>query len=311
MNKDSNSSDSSPLLDKPWFREAYKSALKFYEKDNELDAKDRLELSNSYRSIARAELWGGWFGFSSVFLTPFAYQFYKTNAIKGVRVPRNFMLGLLAMFGTTQMAGNYMYSRKLNALDPNGEIANVNNYGDEDTLDVKQPQSRSQRQYEMMKLLNNGSASRWAAYFYMTYNNPARRLPNPKAKLEELKNPNSPRGSFLNQRDPMGLYSGPSFDKKEGVPLNKRPEYSVSDGEQGAEMDEYGSSWDKVRQQRSTSGSSWNRVRQSVGKKEKGQEKNFDSPRETLDDDPFEKINEPTQAEFDSILEKERNGDDK
>lgn len=81
-----------PFMKRPWFKKAYENAIEFHEKDELLDARDRLELSKAYRSIAKAEMWGGWLGFSAVFLTPFAYRYYKTKAIKGVKVPRNFVL---------------------------------------------------------------------------------------------------------------------------------------------------------------------------------------------------------------------------
>lgn len=308
MSEESNGNQNAALLNKPWFQEAYKSAMEFYTKDDQLDSRDRLELSRTYQSIARAELWGGWFGFSCVFLTPFGYQFYKTNAIRGVKVPRNFMLGLLAMLGSTQLAGNYMYSRKLAALDPDGRLASRNSYGDDDEVTNNQPKSSSQKQYEMMKLLNNGSAGRWAAYFYMTYQNPGRRLPNPKTKLEELKHPGSHKSSFLNQRDPLGLYSGPAFDKKEGIPEVKGKNFPVKskDVTSGGSTN----SWESIRQENNVPGSTWDRVRQ----RDRRQQEQTGSNRSTADDpedeDPFATIDHPSQSDFDALLEKERRGED-
>ena len=109
-----------PFMKRPWFKKAYEKAIEFHEKDELLDARDRLELSKAYRSIAKAEMWGGWLGFSAVFLTPFAYRYYKTNAIRGVKVPRNFVLGVMALFFATNVAGRSMYTRQLNERDPTG-----------------------------------------------------------------------------------------------------------------------------------------------------------------------------------------------
>lgn len=306
MSEDSNSSKNAGLMSKPWFQEAYKAAMDFYKKDDQLDSRDRLELSKAYQSIARAELWGGWFGFSCVFLSPFAYQFYKTNAIRGVRVPRNFMLGLLAMFGTTQLAGNYMYSQKLASLDPDGILASKSSYEEHDQVSEPEAKTSLQRQYEMMKLLDNGSPARWAAYFYMTYQNPARRLPNPQVKLEQMKNgSNTQRGSFMNQRDPMGLYSGPAFEKKENFPDSKRLDSASKAGDSMSSSN----SWEAIRQSKNVPTSSWDRVRHN-GSSNTNNSTVVPELHRDEDDDPFATVDHPSQLEFDALLEKERNGED-
>lgn len=72
------------VVNSPWFQKAYQSAVEFYEKDKDLNPKDRLELSRIYLSIARAQLWGGWGGFAIVFGAPFAHRLYTTGAIKEI-----------------------------------------------------------------------------------------------------------------------------------------------------------------------------------------------------------------------------------
>lgn len=248
-----------PFMERPWFKKAYEKAIEFHERDELLDARDRLELSKAYRSIAKAQMWGGWLGFSTVFFTPFAYRYYKTNAIKGVRVPRNFVLGVMALFFATNIAGRSMYKRKLNERDPTGALNDsyANNYGDND-FEAAQPDQtqevpRNQRQYDMMRLLNLGAPSKWSMYFYITYQNPERRLPDPKVKLEQIKKSGVFNGSpFLNQRDPIGLY------RNKGKKSSGRNEWGKDDNDSL-------SSWEKVRNGEDGSLSSWENIR-SLGK---------------------------------------------
>lgn len=316
---DTGGSDSNQaLLNAPWFQEAFKAAVEFYEKDKILDSKDRLDLSKAYLSISRAQLFGGWAGFAAVFGTPFVYQFYKTNAIRGVKVPRNFVFGVVGMFVTTQLAGGYVYRSKLRALDPNNSFESVGNY---DANQETAKKTDAQRQYEMMKLLRDGQATRWSNYFYMTYTNPERRLPDPRVKLNEMKEGRANKVSpFLNQRDPMGLYSGPKFDKKEGVPQIGNPGiatsekskhtqddddfFEVADGGRDGQNSSL-SSWDKVRQQNGinpvqSQNSSWSQLRQ--------QKQSVSTP--TLSAAPITDLGDSpeqaSQSEFDAMLEKER-----
>lgn len=308
MSENSVSGENSAMINQPWFQDAYKAALQFYKIDDQLDSRDRLELSRSYQSITRAELAGGWVGFSGVFLTPFAYQFYKTNAIKGVKVPRNFMLGLITMFATSQLAGNYMFSRQLSKLDPDGTLASKASYDDEGGS--SEPKTSSQRQYEMMRLLNNGAAGRWAIYFHTTHQNPARRLPNPEEKLKALKQgKNVQNSSFMNQRDPIGLYSGPGFDKKEGVPeyKQKAPREDTSGGI--ASSSDLTNSWENIRREKRAPGSSWDQVRQNSAPGDTTSQ-TASADQQDQEDDPFATIDHPSQSEFDQLLEKERNGED-
>lgn len=308
MSDNSSPKESAAMMKQPWFREAYKAAMEFYKIDDQLDSRDRLELSKAYQSITRAEFLGGWVGFSGVFLTPFAYRFYKTNAIKGVKVPRNFMLGLLVMFGSSQLAGNYMFSRQLSNLDPDGTLGNRNSYDDEGSS--PEHKTNAQRQYEMMRLLNNGSAARWAAYFHMTHQDPGRRLPNPEEKLKALKQGlNVQNSSFMNQRDPMGLYSGPAFDKKEGIPDYSRKTSTDDTNGETTNASDLTNSWETIRREGNAPGSSWDRVRQNNGANDNGTQ----SPTEYQhdeEDDPFDTVVQPSQSDFDQLLEKERNGED-
>ncbi|EJS43273.1 YIL077C [Saccharomyces arboricola H-6] len=248
-----------PFMKKAWFKKAYKKAIEFHEKDELLDARDRLELSKAYRSIAKAEMWGGWLGFSGVFFTPFAYRYYKTKAIKGVKVPRNFVLGVMALFFATNIAGRSMYRRKINERDPTGVLKDNygNGYGDND-FEAAQPDqtrevSRNQRQYEMMRLLDLGSPSKWSMYFYITYQNPARRLPDPKVKLEQMKKGGVFNGSpFMNQRDPIGLYRNKGKESGDSTDWGKDDSKRLS-------------SWERVRNGDDDSLSSWDNIRNSSG----------------------------------------------
>lgn len=288
-----------PSLESSWFRDAYMSAKEFYAKDDILDSKDRLELSDSYRSIARAQLTGGLVGFSAVFLPPFFLKFYKTNAIRGVNVPLNFVFGLGAMILTTQASGDYAYKKIMKGLDEQSQFQETDKYGDEIFSEAhKTPKNSKQRQYEMMALLNNGSASKWAAYFYITYTNPARRFPNPEVKMQELKNGGGQRSSFLNQRDPLGLYSGPSFDKKEGVPERVTEKQNP-----------ILSSWENVRQGSAAQESSWNKVRRGMTNEGStlSVEDSTDRDQFALDD-PFSIPENSSQSDFDTLLQKEREG---
>ncbi|QLG74286.1 hypothetical protein HG535_0G01700 [Zygotorulaspora mrakii] len=300
MNEDVTKEKQSNALESSWFRDAYVSAQKFYEKDSALDSKDRLELSNSYRSIARAQLWGGWLGFTSVFLPPFFYRFYKTNTIRGVNVPRNFGLGIIAMILATKTAGDAMYSQILNNLSSYGINPTVDKYGDDQFDDsIQAPKSSQQRQYDMLTLVNNGGANKWAAYFYMTYTNPDRRFPNPATKLQQLTKGEGQRSSFLNQRDPMGLYTRLSDEKKEGVPKIQQ-----------SQGNEAPSSWDKVRQESNSEGSSWNRVRQGLSGNGDIPGPGSDGKAQNMEDDPFYTPDHLSQSEFDALVQDERKGKD-
>lgn len=111
-------------------------------------------------------------------------------------------------------------------MDPTGELAakyeskinknkQRNQYGDFEAdvptlIDENQsqnPPSRYQKEFDMMNLLKNGSAPKWAMYFYTTYQNPRRRFPNPVEMMDELKKAQrQPLAPFLHQRDPFGLF---------------------------------------------------------------------------------------------------------
>ncbi|SCU96097.1 LAME_0F14862g1_1 [Lachancea meyersii CBS 8951] len=308
-------------LDKPCFKEAYETALKFYAKDDVLDTRDRLELSKAYVSISRAQLWSGWTAFALVFGTPFGIQLYKTRAIKGVKVPRNFVLGLLAMALTAHTSGKAMYKSQLSRLDPNSAFessseGNWDTLTDHDSEEISSQSglSRERRQYDMLKLLGYGMAPKWGQYFYSTYTNPERRLPNPKVKLDEMKNGKTPSISpFLNQRDPIGLYSGPRHDKKDGIPqLAPRPDQSatishdIDDDDPLGQVDTnpkttYTSSWDRVRNQRGVTndatGGRWSQIRTSPLDSQSQQAPPRNDKDENSDD-------------FEALLEKERRGED-
>lgn len=204
-------------LDKPWFREAYFAAKKFHKKDKVLDSQDRLDLCNTYKDITRAQSIAGFLGFLTVFGSPFVYRYYTTQSIKNVKVPRNFLLGLLATFVSSSLAGHISYNNQLHKLDPDGRLSKKNIYPQDDFLedDPNQIKSRNERQFEMLTLLKNGGSARWASYFYVTYLHPERAFPDPEEKLKQLQQTGDKRISvspFMHQRDPMGLYTNKGTD---------------------------------------------------------------------------------------------------
>lgn len=270
-----------PLEQQTWFQNAYEQAKLFYDRDNVLDRQDRLELAKTYDSISRAQLWGGWAGFGAVFLTPFAYRFYHKRPIAGIKVPRNFIFGVMAMFLTTQVAGNLAFNNKLKELDPDGSLANSTHGADDDGLTVqwdagtkRGPYERSKRCYQMLTLLGTGTAPRWANYFTVTADNPGRRLPNPAEKLKELQSGKPPNfAGFMNQRDPIGLYSDKQSKTDDSKDRNKKAVTVEPQFDQG------NSSWDKVRREQVKNDdnniSAWDRVRQNAKEKSKnGQDPN-------------------------------------
>ena len=255
----------------PWFQEAYHNAQEFYEKDKVLDPIDWLELSKIYLSIARAQLWSGWAAFGLVTSVPFVLQYKKTGGVKGTKVSRAFAFGFLSMFAATQAGGSLMYKSKLASIRP-------------ETLedDPNVPKSSRQKQYEMMKLLNMGMPTRWATYFNLTYRNPEKRIPDPKLTMEKLKNGQATtrnRSVMFDNKDPMGLYTGPQFEKKEGVPkagaisppaqkvpqqVPQNDEYDPFNEEDNKEEESL-SAWDRIRKENAVAdtkaGNSWEEIR--------------------------------------------------
>ena len=256
--------ESQPPFNEPWFQAAYKSALQFYNKDDVLDQDDRRALSKIYSSIIKYQLAGGWLSFLSVFATPFAVSIYKRNTIKGVKVPRNFVLGLVVLLPATYCSGQYSYRKELRKLESEmGGPPSKGNY-DTDFVDDNAvswghdeedtpEKAVARRRYEMMTLLGPNSATRWASYFHTTAIDPERRLPNPEVKLEEMKARiragTYKRQGYLSQKDPMGLYSGPREDKPRKQPVDTI-EGTVADSLGPAPQEtEVVNSWDRVRRE--------------------------------------------------------------
>lgn len=300
-------------LDKPWFREAYSAALRFHEKDKVLDSKDRLDLFNAYKSMAKSQVAAGWAGFLGVFATPFAYKYYLTKSIKGVKVPRNFFISMIGMLVSTHFASNIAYKRQLKKLDPEGELSRKIEYSHDELLEDNPNtiKPRNQRQFEMLSLLKNGGSPRWAAYFYMTYLHPDRTFPDPELKLKEFqKEKRVPLSPFMHQKDPMGLHR----KKETGIPESDETNDDspfLSDNQ-----DHFGWEQEKARQRdyENSKTSSWDKVRDGF---------NRDSALTTShnhpnDDDPFDdflsknethpyQIEKTPQDEFDELLKNERN----
>ncbi|KAL3230989.1 hypothetical protein RNJ44_00628 [Nakaseomyces bracarensis] len=198
-------------IDAPkWFKYAYDTAVEFHKKDSKLDAEERLDLSRRYATITKAEVAGIVTGFTAGFGGPFAYRYYTANTLKGVKLPRTFLLGIVSMVLTRTLAGKYMYNKELKKLDPTGELASkydaeskkLASKSHEGVL-VKEKDS-IEKEYEVMKLLKYRAAPRWSMYFRSTYENPENRMPDPAQKLDEFKKsgraPFSKKGCDRNER---------------------------------------------------------------------------------------------------------------
>ncbi|CCE64931.1 hypothetical protein TPHA_0J01090 [Tetrapisispora phaffii CBS 4417] len=274
MDGNESNNDRVKIAKSPWFQNMYSNALKFYKKDEELDANDRFELYQIYSSIRNSELIGGWLGFGSFFSLPYLVKYYKVGNFKGVRVPTSIVIGFTGMILSSHLAAESSYNKAIKKLDPDEMFKNRNKYdydgsnpdGGAIFEDQKQMKSSKQRQYEMLTLLQIGSPTMWSNYFYMTYKNPNKRFPDPSKKMEEFKQGKNNKSSFLNRRDPFQLYSGPDKEKAEGVikntsksAENENPFNEVSYqkvtldttdyGQQNTRSSTNGSSWDKVRRE--------------------------------------------------------------
>lgn len=308
-------------LDKPWFREAYSAAKKFHEKDKVLDAQDRLDLCNSYKDITRAQSIAGFLGFLTTFGSPFVYKYYTTRSIKNVKVPKNFLLALLATFVSSSLASHLSYNHQLQKLDPDGKLSRKNIYPHDDFLedDPNQNKSRNERQFEMMTLLKNGGSARWASYFYITYLNPERAFPDPEEKLKQLQQNSDrrlPVSPFMHQRDPMGLYTN------KGTNFSNAPNTSIKENTTYDEIFPSDSDVDKLwgtkegQQFKQEHISSWDRIR-NKNLSNDNQSINIFEDKSTSDDlfDDLDNENDQiisypqekvSQREFDKMLEKER-----
>ncbi|CCK69518.1 Rci37p KNAG_0C04160 [Huiozyma naganishii CBS 8797] len=311
-------------LDNRWFREAYEAALKFYERDKVLDARDRLDLSNSYASIARYQAASAWAGFGAVFAPPFAIRYYNTGSVKGVKVPRNFMFGIVGMFVASYLAGDWAYKRELNALDPEGKFSGKNSYGDDELNagDALKVVPREERKYDMMALLKNGGSSKWASYFYTTYLHPEKVFPDPKVKLEQFTGNLPQLSPFMHQRDPMGLHST-------ATKLGHSKENGRAETGSGAMLNSPGDAWSKVREGNVkkendaddplSSSSSWGKIRrENFDEDGRVLDTGADSAEEDIFSSPLSEdkgqqaysIERPSQDDFDKLLENERHPKD-
>ncbi|CAL9730866.1 hypothetical protein MOUN0_K05930 [Monosporozyma unispora] len=307
-------------LDKPWFREAYSAALRFHEKDKVLDARDRLDLCNTYKTITKAQAGAGWLGFLGVFSTPFIYKYYTTGAIKGVRVPRNFFLGMLGMLVSSHLASNIAYKRQLQILDPEGTLSRRNESSQDELLEdnPNQVKPRNERQFEMLTLLKNGGSPRWATYFYMTYLHPDRIFPDPELKLKQLQSGKEKMSvsPFMHQQDPMGLYTNKDINYWKN-PKNYPESKDSNIDTLPTSINDLSSYWghSKDHNNGEENQSSWDKVRNNFNKDTTV----LKSQDEQNDDDLFNDYNSNnetliasfpqetnSQQEFDKLLERER-----
>lgn len=288
-------------FDNPWFQEAYKAALQFYAKDNVLTSEDRKALALAYTNIGNTQSVTGWLGFSVAFFTPLGLRYYRKNTIKGTNIPRCFMAGLLALFIGTHFGGEYAYKKQMKLLDPNETLGSTQELDHFDTIsEDQQIKSPTQRRFEMMTLLKNGSSPKWAAYFKLTSEHPERRLPNPKVRIKELIESKERRSGFMNQRDPIGLYSNQEV-KHRHIDKDKNKD----------EQNIYGKSWANVRNEHDVA-SSWDRIREpdSFANLEKGNDSDIFSASFFDNDDnnvsaPYS-VGASSQDDFEKLLERER-----
>lgn len=209
-----------------WFEKAYKNAVAFYNVDSKLTVSDRNQLSTQFSSISNIQTAVGFTTFSSFLLGPCLFRYYKAGAIKGLRLGKWIIFGFLASIGAQNMAIRYKYSQVINDMERG------------DRMDEK-------NRTEMFKLLKNTPPGMWERYFRITGKDESKRFPDPNSRLKLLMENDGKveRRSFLNQRDPLGLY--------ENIPKNKLP--SEQEKENSTEIQQpLPTSWDKVRESKNS-----------------------------------------------------------
>ncbi|CCH61732.1 hypothetical protein TBLA_0F01900 [Henningerozyma blattae CBS 6284] len=214
----------SKMMGNKWFQKAYDTALDFYAKDSALQQRDRWELYERFERIANYQKFAGFSTFGLIVFGPYLAKYMKTGGFKNVRLPRNLLVGIFASVIAQRVTIRYKYSNEIDQLKY--QTVSQQNW---DSTNNFQTNSLT-RQLGMMEQLQNSPPKMWSNYFKATFNNPSRRFPDPRERLQKmLENPNRPTGaSFLNQRDPFSLYSGARHDSHLPKPEPLQPNYSDS-----------------------------------------------------------------------------------
>lgn len=163
-----------------WAKCMFDNAVEFYQKDSKLNKEERLHLSKRYAAISKAEVVGIVSGFTAGLNLPFAHRYYTMGTLKGVKLPRAFLLGVVSMVLARTVAGKATYNRELRKLDPTGELDSKLHQ------DMTSNRTSAEKEYEVMRLLKYRAAPRWSMYFRNTYKDPENRLPDPSQRLEEF-----------------------------------------------------------------------------------------------------------------------------
>lgn len=281
----------------PDTQKAFDLAVKFYEADKKLNRDDRQLLGSLYTKVTYSTLVFGWGTFFAVTSIPFYRQKLRTGSRKGTNVGRAILFGFAGMVIGAPIASKWSYNWQVDSL-----------------------QETNPRCYEVAKILKPSEAVKWMMYYKLTADHPEHLMKDPRS-LEASQQRNK---KLMQNRDPMGLYSGPRFDMQQGPSKSQEQEKTEfeeaevegvspennSDG--GANI----SSWDKIRLQNgmktdggnSNGGNSWNKVRQQSQPQQGSQPVNpfstnvYKQPSFGIDNDG--EIQE--QSEFDKLLEKER-----
>lgn len=268
----------------PATQKAMDLAVKFYEADQKLDRNDRELLGKLYTKVTYSTLVFGWGAFFAVASIPFYRQKLKTGSRKGTNVGRAFLLGFAGMIIGAPIASKYSYNWQVDSL-----------------------QDTNSKCYQVAKILKPSEAVKWMMYYKLTADHPEHIMKDPRS-LEAAKQRDR---KLMQNRDPMGLYSGPRFDMQQGKKINKdQEEAEKEEGE--VEGTSNISSWDKIRLQNGMkesgtgeNGGAWNKVRQQQSNTT-SQEKpvnpfttNVYKPEQTKSFDDQEN-------DFEKLLEKER-----
>ena len=196
-------SDSREIKKPWWFKKAKEWADELYTRDQKLEDSDRRDLSKKYATISKASVVGAATGLSAGLGGPYAYRYYTTGALKGVKLPRTILLGVVSMVIMRNVAAKIAWDKELKKLDPSGELKQ--NYKSAhktvDDVSLSDNSTSVQKKYGMMKFLKYRTAPRWAMYFEGTYQHPDRKFPNPDQMVQDLKGSRRAFPPFFSKAD--------------------------------------------------------------------------------------------------------------
>lgn len=289
----------------PDTQKAFDLAVKFYEADQKLNRDDRQLLGSLYTKVTYSTLFFGWGAFFAMASIPFYRQKLRTGSRKGTSIGTATLLGFAGMIFGAPIGSKMTYNWQVDSL-----------------------QETNPRCYEVAKILKPSEAMKWMMYYKLTADHPEHLMKDPRsAEAAQQRNK-----KLMQNRDPMGLYSGPRFDMQQGpskaVEDQQKTEFEEAEVE-GISTDDVPSndgganisSWDKVRLQNGmktdssnsgSGGSSWSKIRQQSQPQPQQQQNPkpttpfstniYKAPTSGIDSDG----DVQEQSEFDKLLEKER-----